>query len=389
MAQSDPQEQLAWEQTWSNAKSWEGLLDLNRRYLKGEIDISAACNHPIEPEADRILPGLLRLTDFGLLTTSSQPEIRAGEPEYLNQEYIYKNHVSHGKPLPKDQLAYLQGQLHRIKTEFSPEQLKNNDMAVLLTVRAREQEHLDILGTYRGNEIVDSGNPGTRNIVYLYQVAIERAQEEVAEYDRIVSMCWSQVRQRQYLHFLIPTIHPGIPLEAVIRFVGRLRDHKDIVVAFQYEMNGEGPQRQPPAHRSQDPAALELFGNFTTTVPLRGGDEPFWWPVTESRTATSPYNVLNAEWCDHTHLGLDTEEHIQGMLFGHYNEEAYPAGVAVDPVAVLVGMKEWESDVSLLDLIKEILQEEGFEHLFKQSCEEKEPNKRTVNGGGEYVVHFI
>lgn len=353
-----------WEQAWSNAGTWKDLLDLNRLYLKGDINISATCIYSIYPETNWILPGLLRLTDFGLLTISSQPEIRAGEPEYISPEHLSSRFVFPGRPLPKEQLEYLQGQLHRIRTEFSPEQLKNNDMAVLLTVRAREQEHLDILGTYRGNEIVDSGNPGTHDIVYLYEKAIKKVQEEVAEYERFISMCWRQRRQRQYVHFLIPTIHPSIPLKAVIRFVERLKKHEDIVVAFQYEMNGEGLQRQPPAHRDQDPAALELFGKFTTTVPLLGGDESFSWPVTEHREATSLGALITSAWCDRTHLGLDNSEHIQGMLFGHFNKEAYPAGVAVDPVAVLVGTKDWESNIDLLALIEGILREGGFETLF-------------------------
>lgn len=359
MAQS-----TGWEEAWSNASTWKELLDLNLLYLKGEINVSANCIYATDQETDRILHGLLRLRDFGLLTTSSQPEIRAGEPEYVDPQRLSRTFVSPGRPLPQDELKYLEDQLHRIQTEFSPEQLERNDMAVLLTVRAREQEHLDILGTYRGNEIVDSGNPGTRNIVDLYIRAIYQAHEDTIKYDRFISLCWRQDRQRQCVHFLIPTIHPSIPLKAVIRFIERLKNHKDIVVAFQYEMNGEDPQRQPPAHRIQDPTALELFGKFTTTVPLLGGDQSFWWPVTESKVGTSADAVLNMEWRTRTHLGLDNEEHIQGMLFGRYNNEAYAAGVAVDPVAVLVGLKEWESDIDLLALIEGILQEEGFEDLF-------------------------
>lgn len=80
-----------------------------------------------------------------------------------------------------------------------------------------------------------------------------------------------------------------------------------------------------------------------------------WWPVTEFREATSPEALLSTEWRILTHLGLDNEEHIEGMLFGHFNNEAYPAGVAVDPVAVLVGMKEWGRNIDLLALIEGIL----------------------------------
>jgi hypothetical protein len=359
MAQSASQ-RLAWEQTWSNARTWEELLDLNRRYLNGDLDISANCTHPVDTETHRLVAGLLRLTEFGVLTTSSQPEIRAGEPRYLSPETLREYSLWESGPLPKDQLVYLQTQLHRIKTEFSHEQLNNNDMAVLLSVRAREQEHRNMLTLYAANEILDSGNPGTWNVVLLYEHHIELAVEEVAKYDQTMSLCWKQYRQRQYLHFLLPTIHPKIPLHGVIRFMKRLRDHEDIVVAFQYEMSGEGPKRQPPTNRIQDPAALELFGRFTTTVPLRSGDKPFWWPVTEKREATSSDALLNTEWRPCTHLGDDNHEHIQGMLWGHFNNEAYPAGVAADPVAVLVGLKEWESNIDLLALLAGILQEEGF-----------------------------
>ncbi|KAG8162471.1 hypothetical protein KVR01_008236 [Diaporthe batatas] len=213
--------------------------------------------------------------------------------------------------------------------------------------------------------ILDSENAGMPDIVTSYERYIEIALEDVALYDKEMSLSWKQVRQRQFVHFLIPTIHPNIPLAAVIRFIERLRDHEDIVVAFQYEMNGESPERQPPAHRIQDPAALELFGQFTTTIPLlrRGTDKPFWWPVTETREATNPSALRSTHWQPETHLGNDCREHIDGMLFGQFNDEAYPAGVAADPVAVLVGLIDWESSIDLLALLGQILREEGFEDL--------------------------
>lgn len=365
MAQSASERQ-SWEQTWSNARTWEDLLDLNRRYLLGDLNISANCAHPVDDETQEIVSGLLRLADFGLLTTSSQPEVRAGEPRYFSPEYLRSISRWANEPLPKvDQQAYLRAQLHRIRTEFSQEQLENNDTAVLLSVRSREREHRDSLNLYAANEILDSGNPGTWNVVSLYEKHIGIAVGDLARYNEEMSLRWKQHRQRQYVNFLVPTIHPNIPLKAVIRSIESLMEHENLVVAFQYEMNGESPQRQPPAHRTQDPTALELFGKFTTTIPLlrRGTDKPFWWPVTETREATSPVALLNTVWRGETQLGNDCDEHIQGMLFGHFNDEAYPAGVEADPVAVLVGLVDWESDVDLLALLVQILQEEGFEDL--------------------------
>lgn len=93
-------------------------------------------------------------------------------------------------------------------------------------------------------------------------------------------------------------------------------------------------------------------------------DKSFWSPVTESKVAKSADAVLDMEWRKCTRLGLDNEEHIQGMLFGRYNNEAYAAGVAVAPMAALVGLKDLESNVDLLALIEGIVQEERFEDLF-------------------------
>jgi hypothetical protein len=50
------------------------------------------------------------------------------------------------------------------------------------------------------------------------------------------------------------------------------------------------------------------------------------------------------------------------MLWGHFNNQAYPAGVAADPIAVLVGLKVWGSKNDLLALLAEILRE-GFQDM--------------------------
>lgn len=113
-------------------------------------------------------------------------------------------------------------------------------------------------------------------------------------------------------------------------------------------MNGDTEAREAPEHRIQDFEAIRLFGSFVTNFPRRDEDRPFWWPVSEDREAISRDALLITLWRDRTHLGLDNKPHIQGMLFGHYNREAYPGGVAVDPVAVLVSLKEWESNIDLM-----------------------------------------
>lgn len=66
---------------WSEAKSYEDLLDLNRAFLRGDREICAYHMGPVYFETMPSLPTLLRLHDFGILTTNSQPSKVSG-PEY-------------------------------------------------------------------------------------------------------------------------------------------------------------------------------------------------------------------------------------------------------------------------------------------------------------------
>lgn len=58
---------------WAHAESWVKLLDLNRAYLRDETNMTLFYLGPIHDETRHMLPGPLRLHDFGLLTFESQP----------------------------------------------------------------------------------------------------------------------------------------------------------------------------------------------------------------------------------------------------------------------------------------------------------------------------
>ncbi|KAI7471147.1 hypothetical protein KC351_g12275 [Hortaea werneckii] len=58
---------------WRLAESLQELLDLNRKFLRGERKRSCYHSAPIFDENVALVPGLLRLHDYGMLTMESQP----------------------------------------------------------------------------------------------------------------------------------------------------------------------------------------------------------------------------------------------------------------------------------------------------------------------------
>jgi hypothetical protein len=57
---------------WKTTKDFSDLINLNRRYLSRQIP-NAPYYGPIDDETVPLLPGLLKLNDFGLFTTGSHP----------------------------------------------------------------------------------------------------------------------------------------------------------------------------------------------------------------------------------------------------------------------------------------------------------------------------
>lgn len=63
---------------WTAAEDWSDFLQLNRAFLSGEAKLSCYHLGPIIPETEPLVPGLLRLHDYGLLTHESQPSETKG-----------------------------------------------------------------------------------------------------------------------------------------------------------------------------------------------------------------------------------------------------------------------------------------------------------------------
>ncbi|KAL0930292.1 uncharacterized protein CTRU02_214367 [Colletotrichum truncatum] len=84
------QDEESTREKWAAVTSWEALVDLNVEFIKssaeGRRDVSTPYHHgPLDEETEELIPSLLHLHEYGLLTTQSQP-ILASEPEYIAEQ---------------------------------------------------------------------------------------------------------------------------------------------------------------------------------------------------------------------------------------------------------------------------------------------------------------
>jgi len=58
---------------WDSIKHYKEAIELNRMFIRGEMLSTPYHLGPLDEESDSLREGLLRLHDYGLLTTGSQP----------------------------------------------------------------------------------------------------------------------------------------------------------------------------------------------------------------------------------------------------------------------------------------------------------------------------
>jgi hypothetical protein len=63
-------------QHWNNSTGFTALLELNKKFLRGEISSSPYHYGPIEEETHSLVPSLLKLHERQIFTWSSQPYLR-------------------------------------------------------------------------------------------------------------------------------------------------------------------------------------------------------------------------------------------------------------------------------------------------------------------------
>ncbi|KAF2242440.1 hypothetical protein BU26DRAFT_161284 [Trematosphaeria pertusa] len=60
-------------QIWHNVHEWRDILMLNLAYLRREVDCSPGYGVELNSETNGLVPGLIRLHEYGILSCSSQP----------------------------------------------------------------------------------------------------------------------------------------------------------------------------------------------------------------------------------------------------------------------------------------------------------------------------
>jgi hypothetical protein len=101
-------------QLWNESSSWSEIVALNHAFVSGKTWSSTTQGAPLDPESAPLIPGLKRLHDYGIITTSSQPYSHGkrvtadGETlEYKQRPFLEFTLPTMQPSVPKDKMQAL------------------------------------------------------------------------------------------------------------------------------------------------------------------------------------------------------------------------------------------------------------------------------------------
>lgn len=301
---------------WSKAENYGELVHLNRCYLQGALYDTPYYSAPIDAETHELLPGLLRLHDFGIITIGSQPQRLETE--------LYRL-----KKLDRPPTDPRQKQLDDITTRLVADPGNERlalEQANLITEIHFSQEWFRI-------QTSTSRNPNQQD----------------------PSQAWHSWRQRPFLEIIVPTVHPKIDATALRRVCTQLLNNPEIV-AFVTYMYPEAPEG---VTRPSDPITGEpLFKTAETSLT-----DDLIFPVSMFRQAATKGELTKAEWRNNTCLNIKGRVEARDNSCGLEETNARLLEQA-DCVMIIMAARRWDSGLDLAGIVEGLLVENGFEKSF-------------------------
>jgi hypothetical protein len=262
-------------QLWNESSSWSEIVALNHAFVSGKTWSSTTQGASLDPESAPLIPGLKRLHDYGIITTSSQP-------------------YSHGKRVT--------------------------------------------------------------------------AEGETLEY-----------KQRPFLEFTLPAMHPNVPKDKVHALIHALVAH-DTVCASVWSNRDKYPIDAPGATDIQpltddDP----LYAYRTSTTEIRCPC------VTKVRKAQTQEELSTVPWNENCTVvrggyqeffiwgeedpGRPGMSEIQAIFQAREGSPLYGLLEKMKTLTVEVWAREWDVDLDLPALVEKACMEAGLERVFKNEEE--------------------
>ncbi|KAI4706174.1 hypothetical protein J4E89_009228 [Alternaria sp. Ai002NY15] len=234
---------------WAAAPDWNALLQLNLLFIRGEVDVNPNHLAPLNEESIPLVPGLIELHKYGILTCNSQP--------------------------------------------------------------------------------------------------FEKSSEF------ITGKGWVQKRQRPYLHFMLPTLHPDIDIESVDDLIESLFADRSILVSVYSECD-EYDRTITSDIRFRWRVAPLTTGRDCDTYLFRTNAHWNKETVTICRQAKTSKGLLKKAWQECTFFPYTSA----AFLTPHTNQcgsakdgSNFEAVVAMRPVAIGIMARKWGADIDLQDLL--------------------------------------
>jgi len=239
---------------WAAAPDWNALLQLNLLFIRGEVDVNPGYPPLLKAETTPLVSGLVKLHEYGILTTRSQPF--------------------------RDTSGFITG-----------------------------------LG-------------------------------------------WVEERERPYLYFEVPTLHPEIPTDKVDTLVQRLFDDERLLVSVYSECDFY--------------TVTEASVRMSRVAPEAGGRQTYHFrtnaawtndTVAMTRIAKTSKGLMKKEWTVHTSFPWTSVAYLvpTAMLCGSAtNCDNFEAAEAVRPLAIGIVGKRWDLDLNLQDILREHCEDAGL-----------------------------
>lgn len=227
----------------------------------------------------------------------------------------------------------------------------------LLFIRGEVDINPDHLGPLN-----EESMPLVTGLIKLHEYGILTCNSQPFEKSSefITGKGWLQKRQRPYLHFMLPTLHPDISIDSVDDLIESLFTDRSILVSVYSECDEydrtygiRRRQRVVPLTTSLDRDTY----NFRTNA--------FWnkETVTIIRRAKTSKGLMKKAWEECTFFPYTSVAFLtpHANQCGRANDGSnFEAAVAMRPLAIGIMARKWGVDLDLQDLLRRHCEEAGL-----------------------------
>jgi hypothetical protein len=190
-------------------------------------------------------------------------------------------------------------------------------------------------------------------------------EDSLEFFDGINGEAWYQAKQRPYLWFLIPTLHPSIPVERVDLLVSNIFAHHSLHATVFSETDQYPNNLDVVASRHVVPMGGTSVSH---TYHFRTNAESGWGSlVTKYRSANTPEEVHSKPWIENTTFGYTSVEGLESEYEIEFDHKGNHFNIVkkIRPLTIGVMAADWDVDMDLQEIVEGLCKDAGLDRVFQ------------------------